>query len=278
MSDLLPIMNWLRRLADIRIRSSVASELRRKRFQLFTSLLSNVPMAPLKILDVGGTLDFWERTGFLAENRGVEITILNVFKAESPYPYARCVVGDGSDMREFADRQFDVVFSNSVIEHVGDIARQKKMAAEVRRLGNAYYLQTPNLYFPIEPHFLFPFFQFLPVAIRAFLLKHFRVGWYGPTNDTASARDLVTSVRLLGKRELVRLFPDGQVHKERVVGLTKSFVVVRPWTAERQKKLGISSPASVPSSPHGPDRLTSTRRSVAREPGCDRRTAPCEWQ
>jgi hypothetical protein len=254
MSDLLPIMNWLRRLADIRIRSSVASELRRRRFQIFTSLLSNVPTATLRILDVGGTLDFWARTGFLAENRRVEITILNIFNAESPYPHVRCIAGDGSDMREFADREFDVVFSNSVIEHVGGLARQRRMAAEVRRLGNAYYLQTPNLFFPIEPHFLFPFFQFLPAAIRAFLLKHFRVGWYGPTNDAARARNLVTSVRLLGKRELRRLFPDGQVHREKVAGLTKSLVVVRPWAPERQKQPGSSSPASESSPPRGPDR------------------------
>lgn len=236
MSDIFPIMKLLRRLADIRVRESVASNLRRRRFQLFKALLSAVDKKPLRILDVGGTVDFWKRMDFLAEEKDVELTVLNVFKAESPYSHVTCVVGDGTDMKEFDDGQFDVVFSNSVIEHVGGITRQKKMAAEVRRVGNAYYVQTPNLYFPMEPHFLFPFFQFLPVSLRAFLVKQFQVGWYGPTNDIQKARRTVTSVRLLERSELARFFPDGQVHRERLLGLTKSFVVLRPWKAMNDRK------------------------------------------
>ena len=60
----------------------------------------------------------------------------------------------------FKDKSFDAVFSNSVIEHVGTFEDQKMMANEVIRVTNFYFIQTPNLYFPIEPHFLVPFFQF----------------------------------------------------------------------------------------------------------------------
>jgi len=185
---------------------------------------------------VGGTLDFWKRMDFLPESGEVELTLLNVFSAESPYSYVTCVVGDGSDMSEFHDGQFDVVFSNSVLEHLGSSTRQKRMADEIRRVGNGYFIQTPNLYFPIEPHFLFPFFQFLPVSLRAFLLKYFRMGWHGPARDMEKARKTVTSIRLLGRAEVARLFPDGRIYQERLFRLTKSFIALKPWSVESESK------------------------------------------
>ncbi len=236
MRDIFPMMKLFRRVADIRSRHSLASKLRRRRFQLFKALISAVDKKPLTILDVGGTLDFWKRMDFLSENGEVELTLLNVFNAETPYPHVACVVGDGSDMREFHDGRFDIVFSNSVLEHLGNLTRQKRMADEIRRVGNGYFIQTPNLYFPIEPHFLFPFFQFLPVGLRAFLLKYFRIGWHGPARDMEKARKTVTSIRLLGRAELERLFPDGRVYRERLFGLTKSFIALRPWSVESERK------------------------------------------
>ena len=235
MRDILPGMNLLRRLADKTGRDSLASKLRRKRFRLFKELISRVDKKPLSILDVGGTLDFWKRMDFLAESGGVELTLLNIFKAESHYPHVTCVVGDGSDVKEFHDGQFDFVFSNSVIEHVGDFAVQKRMADEVRRVGNGYFVQTPNLYFPIEPHFLFPFFQFMPLGLKALLLRYFRIGWHWPTKDVQKARKTVGSVRLLRRAELAVLFPDGRIYEEKLFGLTKSFIAFRPWSLERER-------------------------------------------
>jgi 2-polyprenyl-3-methyl-5-hydroxy-6-metoxy-1,4-benzoquinol methylase len=73
-------------------------------------------------------------------------------------------------MPQFQNDEFDIVFSNSVIEHVGSYEEQNLMASEVRRVGKRYFIQTPNLFFPIEPHFLFPFFQFLPLDYRVTLI------------------------------------------------------------------------------------------------------------
>src|SRR5262249_6093011 len=108
---------------------------------------------------------------------------------------------------------------------VGDFAQQRRMAQEVRRVGARYYVQTPNRYFPIEPHFLFPFFALLPATLRAFLLRHLALGWYPRIADHAESNRLVRSVRLLTCAELAVLFHDARMVRERVGWLTKSFSV-----------------------------------------------------
>jgi ubiquinone/menaquinone biosynthesis C-methylase UbiE len=88
----------------------------------------------------------------------VDITLLNPELSESAPSNFTAFVGDGRSMPQFEDHQFDIVFSNSTIEHVGSIDDQRAMAREIVRVGRKYYVQTPNRYFPIEPHFVFPFF------------------------------------------------------------------------------------------------------------------------
>jgi hypothetical protein len=99
----------------------------------------------------------------------------------------------------------------------------------MRRVGKRYFLQTPNLYFPIEPHVLFPFFQFLPISLRVWLLNNFTMGWYGKVTDKQEARDLVISTRLLTRKELSMLFPESTIYEEKILGLTKSFIVYAGW-------------------------------------------------
>ncbi len=129
----------------------------------------------------------------------------------------------------FASKSFDVIYSNSIIEHIGRFEDQTRMANEVRRVGKRYFLQTPNRWFPIEPHFLFPFFQFLPVSIRVFLLRNFPLGWIGKIPDAKRAREIVKSIRLLDRKELRELFPGAHFYEEKFFGLTKSFVVYDGW-------------------------------------------------
>jgi hypothetical protein len=217
----------LRALADNRDPRSLAGRLRRQRFTLFESLISRVPR-PLRILDVGGTQQFWQVMGFAGAER-IEVTILNLTPEPVSLPNFIGVTGDARDLH-FGDASFDVVFSNSVIEHVGGYHDQCRMAREVKRVGARYFLQTPNRYFPIEPHFLLPCFQFLPVPARVWLLQHFSLGWRSRTRDAKEARASVESVRLLSKAELMALFPEATLFKERVMGLTKSFVVYAGWS------------------------------------------------
>lgn len=208
------------KIYDNRNSDSLSSRLRKKRFALFTSLILFLP-TPVKILDIGGKPKFWENIEF--NQKELDITLVNIETIE--HSHFKCVVGNARNLNCFIDNQFDVVFSNSVIEHVGDYNDQLKMANEVKRLGKFYFLQTPSLYFPIEPHFVFPFFQFLPISFRTYLLMHFDLGWRRKTPDKKKARKSVTSINLLSKKKLKNLFPEGNLYEEKFLGMTKSFVV-----------------------------------------------------
>lgn len=225
-------MQMLRNAADVTRTTSLAHRLRSNRFQLFRSLMREV-RRPARILDVGGTANFWKGMGFHDED--VDIVLLNT-EAPSEADRARAgadrftfVEGDARSMTDFADDEFDVVFSNSVIEHVGELDDQRSMADEVRRVGRRYFVQTPNRYFPIEPHFLVPGFQFLPVEARARMLTRFDLGWIRRVPDLDAARARVRGIRLMTRRELARLFPRARLHTERVLGLPKSFVACGGW-------------------------------------------------
>ena len=222
-------MKILKRVTDNRQLNSLATVLRRKRFALFKALVTSLPR-PLKVLDVGGTQIFWETMGFCGE-KGTTVVLLNLREVLVTYQNFYSVVGDARDMRQFEDEEFDVVFSNSVIEHVGDYDDQRRMATEVRRVGKRYFIQTPNRYFPIEPHFLFPFFQFLPLKIRVGLVSHFNLGWYKRVTDREKAFQTVSSIRLLNEKEIMELLPNGAIFREKFLGLTKSFIVYGGWDA-----------------------------------------------
>ncbi len=118
------------------------------------------------VLDVGGTPDTW--TGLKARPR---VTLLNMPRAGVGRDDGfDCVGADGCRL-PFADRTFDVVFSNSVIEHVGSADRQKEFADEIRRVGRAYWVQTPNFWFPVEAHLLTPAVHWLPKSWQRAVLE-----------------------------------------------------------------------------------------------------------
>ena len=217
----------LKSIVDGISQNSLAAKLRRKRFALFTALMSKVPR-PLRILDVGGTEVFWKMMDFMRES-DVEITLFNRSKIQVSYPNFTSIVGDARDMGQFGDNEYDVVFSNSLIEHVGSYVEQKRVAHEIVRIGKRYFVQTPNYYFPIEPHFLFPFFQHLPLKLKVFLLRHFNLGWYKKTKNHQKATETVNSIRLLRERELKQLFPGAKIYREKFFGLTKSLIFYKGW-------------------------------------------------
>jgi hypothetical protein len=193
------------------------------------------PLPGDRILDVGGSPGLWldDATPW----QDAQITILNVDPAESFVGWRSAgghalpdrwtyVQGDGRKL-PYADGQFDIVFSNSVLEHVGDWADQQAFAQEIARVGKRYWVQTPNRHFPIEPHFNFPGLQFLPLPLAGLIGRvwpfsfHKRYGYGSAAEIRASLR----STRLVTRAELRRLFPNGTILRERFAGLDKSFVV-----------------------------------------------------
>jgi SAM-dependent methyltransferase len=232
----------LRQIANNTSTESLANEMRRKRFGAFRSMLDSIPR-PVKILDVGGTQNFWDSMWVEGTDglEGVSITLLNLFEADVTSSHFTSVAGDARNLSQFTENDFDIVFSNSVIEHVGTFQDQVQMADEVQRVGKHYFVQTPNRFFPIEPHFLFPLFQFLPISVRVWLVMHFSVGWYKKFQDRDKAEEAVRTIRLLSLKEMKRLFPNCSVLKERYYGLVKSFIVYDgPISAEAIHESGLT--------------------------------------
>ncbi len=119
----------------------------------------------------------------------------------------------------FANQAFEVAFSNSVIEHLATYEAQRRFGCEIRRVGRRYFVQTPNRWFPIEPHYLFPLFQFLPVAVQRWLHTHFNIGTFKRT-------DAFGTIRLMTKHELEDLFPEARIVAERLGPFVKSWYAV----------------------------------------------------
>jgi hypothetical protein len=215
----------LRAMADSSNPASFANRLRRERFRQLDALFLGLPR-PIRLLDVGGTRVFWENRG-LAGDPDFEITSLNLEAEPVAHDNMTSVAGDGCDLSRWTDGAFDVVFSNSVIEHLYTLERQARMAAEIRRVGRRYWVQTPAWEFPIEPHFLAPAWHWAPRALRIGVIRRFRVGWQGPYPERARAEAAIDEIRLLKKHEMQQIFPDGEVRAERFAGLVKSWIAVR---------------------------------------------------
>ncbi len=190
--------------------------------------------ARTRILDVGGAAETWSSTPGAA----ARIVLLNMPRAsgEAFTTGFACVAADACSL-PFADRAFDIVFSNSVIEHVGPPEAQARFAAEAARVGKAFWVQTPNRYFPIETHLLTPFVHWLPKRWSAPIVRRFTV-WALLNRIDAEAKrwyieHFLKDIRLCSAADLRRLFPQAEVRKERFLLMTKSLIAVRKEAGTR---------------------------------------------
>ena len=219
------VASALFKLADNGNASSLASQYRANRFHAFTTLLRDFPNGA-RILDVGGTPRTWIQHRDQLPT-GTSVVLLNSQKIDATASVGlKYEHGDARDLK-YCDGEFDVCFSNSLIEHFETFREQETVAAEIRRVARSYFVQTPNRLFPIEPHSLVPGWQFAPVRLRAFLLQQRGYGWMPRAESAQEALLAVKSIRLLNAREMRQLFPDGALTREKIGPLTKSFVVTR---------------------------------------------------
>ena len=127
-----------------------------------------------------------------------------------------------------ADNSYQLVHSNSVVEHVGRFSSMRAFANEARRLAPAYYVQTPYFWFPIDPHWpRMPFFHWMPLSWRQKLLRRFSLGWGGKCRDIDHAMHDLEGTVLLDWSQMRALFPDGRLRVERFFGLPKSMIAER---------------------------------------------------
>lgn len=121
---------------------------------------------------------------------------------------------------------FDLAVSNSLIEHVGGHAQRAKLANVIHQAAPRHWVQTPYRYFPIEPHWMAPGFQFLPFEAQVRASQKWKFG-HIRTNDRAAAIERVNEIDLIGISQMKDYFPGSEIWKEKSAGLTKSLVAIR---------------------------------------------------
>jgi hypothetical protein len=172
-------------------------------------------------LDVGGTPQIWRMLDL-----PYEVTLLNEDPRELEAGNVRCVIGDGRNL-QFPDKSFDVAFSNSVIEHVGNWKDMQRFAAELRRVGSSFYCQTPNKWFPVEPHLGTLFLHWWPRLLNFYFVTRYFTLW-GLLNrpSRVQVKNSLARIRLLTHRDLEHLFPGATIVTERFLLLSKSYVIM----------------------------------------------------
>jgi len=207
----------------------VSPKFREERIRVFLETMK--PDKDTRILDIGGYSGYWRQMGIESHVTLVNIHTLeqDQLKEDSQFTF---IEADGCDL-PFDDDSFDLVYSNSVIEHLFTEENQRKFASEIMRVGDAYWVQTPAKEFPVEPHVLTPFIHWFPKKIQLSLAKWFTVrSWIldqsRPTRQ--SIYDLTEEVCLLTKGGICKLFPHGKIRVEKFIGFRKSYVMYREYT------------------------------------------------
>jgi ubiquinone/menaquinone biosynthesis C-methylase UbiE len=177
----------------------------------------------LRVLDVGGTYFNWS---LLRQQPRLVLLNLGAPRKSLRRGEIEYVKGDGTYL-PFRDGAFDIVYSNSVIEHLMTFDNQCRFATECQRVGKSYYIQTPNRWFLVEPHYLTPFIHWLPAHIRLRFLRYGTL-WGLMTRPTfAECVQRIEEIRLLTESEVRALFPQAEIWYERVFGMVKSFMAVQ---------------------------------------------------
>ena len=215
--------------------AAMQSRFRMARFDAINRLVEAllVGRETLSILDVGGRAEYWnmlaphlrEKVHVTLLNYGDELALFSEHVAEG-LRFTN-VAGNACNMPQYADRSFDLVHSNSVVEHVGSYANMFEFADEIRRVGKAYYVQTPNYWFPIDPHSAFPFLHWLPDPIRMKMVTRFNVGVTRRVDERGAAIRL-DGTKMIGRTFFGALFPDAVHTSERLaLVFVKSLIATR---------------------------------------------------
>jgi len=205
--------------------SSLIRQFRKKRMKKFLKFMA--PKEDEIILDVGGTSYNWKLIDI-----NNQVVLLNL-KPPTKKPDRKdkdtnlsYVTGDATKMK-YAESEFDICFSNSVIEHVGSIEKQKQFAKEVMRVGKKMWIQTPAKTFFFEPHYLTVYLHWLPKKYQKRLIRYFSMWGILSKPNQLKINDLVNRTRLLTYKELIVIFPNCSIIKERFMFMTKAYIIIK---------------------------------------------------
>lgn len=209
--------------------ATYGNDFRRRRLVGFMAIVDEIltERGECRVLDLGGEVGYWAGLRDIWGSRPLRITLINPMPQESHDDRISCAVGDACALTDLADRSFDIVHSNSVLEHVGDWGAKRRMAAETRRLAPRYFVQTPNFWFPMEPHFRTLFIHWLPRPVQRAMVMRRPRGCLHRARSLDEAYWMLDGSSLLDAREMADLFPDATIVRETVAGLTKSLTAVR---------------------------------------------------
>ena len=200
---------------------SIVKSWRLERMKQFLALVK--PPSNARIIDLGGLIEMWQWF-----DHDFDVTIINLpdsykFKNTKSFGKYTVVEGDATNLIDtFSDKSFDIVFSNSVIEHVGDESKQADFASEVIRLGKAYWVQTPSNYWPLEPHTGVIGYWLLPEFMRQNLHRKWE-------KKLPVWTEMVRGTTVLSKNRMRELFPESQLYIERKFLLEKSYAAYKPF-------------------------------------------------
>jgi hypothetical protein len=206
-----------------------ANKFRQQRLRRLLMIVDDIVAAgkTCRVLDIGGWVDYWLFLEPLWRDRPIHITMVNLVHVPVPNERFSSFTGDARDLSRLDDLSFDLVHSNSVIEHVGLWHDQRRMAQEVRRLAPRYFVQTPNYWFPLEPHLRTPFIHWLPEPWRTAIVTRRACGYHPRVQSYDEARAILDDARLLDTKAMAALFPDAVIERERFAGFTKSLIAIR---------------------------------------------------
>jgi len=184
-----------------------------------------------RILDIGGTADFWNTWKHALPWEKITILCVNIDippgSGETGEGNIQLIHGDATNLIGIESGRYDIAFSNSVLEHVGMWSDMQKFASEIKRVATSYYVQTPYYWFPLEVHARAPFLHWLPQPIAARLVMAKKLGFWEKAKDISEATAIIESSRLLDLAQFRSLFSDAKIEFERALGLPKSLIAIR---------------------------------------------------
>jgi hypothetical protein len=222
--------------SDPNVKKSISARARAERIKQFSRLIADCALSNATVLDIGGTPEFWRMNAeYIPKGLIGNIDVVNLPPVNEQTEvirdiYLRVYAGDALNSLNLHLDHYDIIHSNSVIEHVGNLRSQHIMAKTIQEAGHYFWVQTPAKTFLLEPHSYVPLFPYLPLFARTWIYQHFRLGYMGKEPDWLKARMKCEEMRLLTKRELKLLFPGATLFKERMYGLVKAYIITNMTT------------------------------------------------